>query len=101
LPYKILWSDSALERITEILDFIATENRAAARRIVDDLRDRVQRLADHPRLGRPLSDEMDPDLRRLVLGDYVVLYRIHEISQTIAIVAVRHFRQHSLRGEEV
>jgi toxin ParE1/3/4 len=101
LPYQILWSDSALERIAEILDFIAEENPATAQRAVEDLRGGVRRLADLPRLGRPLSDEMDPNLRRLVLGDYVILYRIHEASQTITIASVRHFRQRSLAGEEV
>lgn len=43
---------------------------------------------------------MDPDLRRLVLGDYVILYRIHKASQTLTIVSIRHFRQRSLAGEE-
>ena len=101
MAYQILWSDSALERIAEFLDFIAEENPAAARRVVEDLRDRIRGLADHPHLGRLLSDEMDPDLRRLVLGDYVILYRIHETSQTLTIVSIRHFRQRSLAGEEV
>lgn len=101
MPYQVLWSDSALERIAEILDFVAEENPAAARHVVEDLRVRVRGLADHPRLGRPLSDEMDPDLRRLVVGDYVVLYRIHEVSQTVTIASIRHFRQRSLQGEEV
>lgn len=98
MPYRITWSESALERMEEILDFL--EDAPAARRAAADLFSRVLVLADHPRLGRPLDDEVEPDLRRLVLGDYVLVYRIEERTQTISIAAVRHVRQRSLRGEE-
>jgi toxin ParE1/3/4 len=100
LSYQVVWSESALERIEEILDFLE-EERAVARRIVDDLFDRVQVLAEFPRMGRPLNDEVEPDLRRFVFGEYVLLYRVEERTQTISIGAVRHFRQRSLRGEDL
>ena len=32
MAYQILWSDSAMERSTEFLDFIAEEKPAAAQR---------------------------------------------------------------------
>jgi toxin ParE1/3/4 len=101
LAYRVLWSDSAQERITKIFDFIAEKNPTVARRVVEDLLDRVEALAAHPRLGRPLSDEMEVDLRRLVLGDYVIVYRLQETRQTVLIIAVRHHRERSLPGEEV
>jgi plasmid stabilization system protein ParE len=68
LPYQIVWSDSALERIAEFLDFIGEEDRATARRMLEGLRDQVRALADFPRLGRPLAHDVDPGLRRLVVG---------------------------------
>jgi plasmid stabilization system protein ParE len=98
LAYRIVWSESALERMAEILDFLA--DAPAARRAATDLFDRVQDLSEFPRLGRSLDDEVEPDLRRLVVGDYVLVYRIEEKARTISIAAVRHFRQRSLRGEE-
>jgi plasmid stabilization system protein ParE len=99
LSYRIVWSESALERMEEILDFL--EDAPAARRVAADLSSRIQALAEHPRLGRPLDDEVEPDLRRLVLGDCVLVYRIEERTKTVSIAAVRHFRQRSLRGEEL
>jgi toxin ParE1/3/4 len=73
VSYRVLWSDSALERITEFLDFIAEDNPAAAKRVIENLRLRIGNLAEQPRLGRPLSEGIDPDLRRLVVGKYVVV----------------------------
>jgi len=100
VSYQVVWSESALERITEFLDFIAEENPASARRVIQDLFARVQVLADHPRLGRLLSADVDADLRRLVVGDYIAVYRIQESRKIISIVAVRHSRQRSLPGED-
>jgi toxin ParE1/3/4 len=99
VSYRILWSDSALERITEFMDFIAEDNPAAAKRVVEDLRQRVGALAEHPRLGRPLSEGIDPDLRRLIVGKYVVVYRVQESRQIVDIIAIRHSRERSLPQE--
>ncbi|MFL6262185.1 MAG: type II toxin-antitoxin system RelE/ParE family toxin [Thermoanaerobaculia bacterium] len=100
MAYRILWSDSALERATEFFDFIAKENPTAAQRVVQDLFYRVEALAEHPFLGRRLSEETDPSLRRLVIGNYIVVYRVNEARQVISISAVRHFRQRPLPQEE-
>ena len=100
MSYRIVWSDSALDRVTEFLDFIAEDNPSAARRVVQDLFDRVEALADHPHLGRRLLEGVDPSLRRIVIGSYIVVYDVLEVRKTISIVAVRHHRQKLLPQEE-
>jgi toxin ParE1/3/4 len=74
VAFQIVWSDSALERITQFLDFMSEENPEAARRTVEDLFARVKVLAEQPRLGRRLTEGIDPDLRRLIVGNYIVVY---------------------------
>jgi toxin ParE1/3/4 len=100
MAWRIGWADSALERVTVFLDFIAEENPPAARRVIQKLFDRVDTLADFPHLGRPLLSGIDPTLRRIVFGSYVVVYQAVESAQTISIVAIRHSRERSLPQEE-
>jgi toxin ParE1/3/4 len=100
MAWRIVWSDSALDRVTVFLDFIAEENPAAARRVIQKLFDRVDTLADFPHLGRPLLSGIDPTLRRIVFGSYVVVYQVVESAQTISIVTIRHSRERSLPQEE-
>jgi toxin ParE1/3/4 len=97
---QIVWSDSALDRIIEFLDFIAEENPEAAQRVIAQLFNRVGVLAEQPRAGRRLSEDSDPDLHRFVAGKYIVVYRLQEARQTVTIVAVRHSRERSLPQEE-
>lgn len=89
-----------MDRASELFDFIAEENPAAARRVIQDLFDRVEGLAEHPLMGRRLSEAVDPSLRKLVVGNYIVVYQVNEIRETVWVVAVRHHRQRSLPQEE-
>lgn len=99
MSFRVLWSDSALDRAAELFDFIAEESPTAARRVINDLFDRVEVLSEHPQLGRRLSEGIDSALRRLVVGSYVAVYQVEESTQTINVVAVRHFRERSLPEE--
>lgn len=100
MSFRVLWSESALDRAAELFDFIAEENPAAATRVIQDLFDRVEAVCEHPRLGRRLSEHVDDSVRRLVIGNYVVVYQIEETSQVITILGVRHSRERYLPGEE-
>jgi plasmid stabilization system protein ParE len=87
-------------RVAEFLDFIAKDNPAAARRVIQDLFDRVAVLGEQPRMGRRLSAAADLEVRRLVARKYVVVYQVHEARKTITIVAARHSRERPLAEEE-
>ncbi|MEP7010703.1 MAG: type II toxin-antitoxin system RelE/ParE family toxin [Acidobacteriota bacterium] len=100
MSFRVLWSDSALDRAAQLFDFIAEESPAVARRVIEDLFDRVKVLSDFPQLGRRLSEEIDSSLRRLVVGSYITVYQVEEGTQTITVVAVRHFREKTLAEEE-
>ena len=100
MSYQIRWSESALKQASELLRFLAEENPPLAERVIEDLFRRVEVLREQPRLGRPLERRVLPDVRRLVLGHYIVLYHIGTSQEIIWIIAVRHSRQRSLREEE-
>lgn len=68
------WLRRALDDLQNIADFIEQENPAVARAFVSDVRDKTQRLAPFPFMGR--SSEK-PDIRELVVHQrYLVSYRI-------------------------
>ena len=93
MAYTIAWSDSALTRLTEILDFIAERNPAAAKRTVLEIMEKVELLADHPRLAPRFLGANDPDLRQLVAGSYRVIYQLNESRAEIWVLAVQHVRE--------
>ena len=71
-------------------EYIATDNREAADRLIDTLYQHFDRLAAFPRLGHPRSDLL-PDHPTLLFwpaGAYLIIYRPDR--QPIEIVAVTH-----------
>lgn len=101
MSFRVQWSASALDRLIEILDHIAQDRPGAAVRVVDDIQARVEILADFPRLGPAFSADSGPDIRRLILGNFIVVYQVRETKREISIIAVRHSRQRPLTLEEI
>ncbi len=101
MSFCVQWSASGLDRLIKILDFIAKDSPPAARQVVDDLLARVEVLAEHPRIGPVFSEESGPDLRRLILGKFIVVYQVQEPERTVSVIAVRHSRQRPLTMEDL
>lgn len=80
-------TESAKRDLGDIWLGIAVHNREAATRVVRRIDARIRQLPDFPEMG-PSRPEVAPDLRALVEGNYLILYRIEP--EQIVIVRVVH-----------
>jgi toxin ParE1/3/4 len=87
---RIIWSEAAIGNLVEIRQFIEKDQPAAARRMAQRILASVERLANHPHLGRP---GREPETRELIVAGtpYIIPYRIHR--NRLAILAVLHGAQ--------
>jgi len=70
------WTEKGLSDIARLYDFLATVNRPAAARTVQQLVAAPQTLLSNPRIGERL-EEFDPrEVRRLLIGNYEMRYEI-------------------------
>ena len=60
---EVIWAESALNDLDAIADYIALDNPKAARRLVQNIFEHVDRLQSHPRLG-----SKPQELKRLALS---------------------------------
>ena len=65
----------AVRDVDEIWEWIAAEDMAAADRLAARIAGATQRLADFPESGTP-RPELAGDARSVVVGSYLVLYRV-------------------------
>jgi toxin ParE1/3/4 len=68
-------SAPAASDLREIHAYIAADDPAAARRVLQDLRDAMHRLAEFPGLGHVRDDLADETLRVWTVHSYLVIYR--------------------------
>lgn len=73
---KVVWTEQAYVRLAEIHTFVASDNLAAADRLVARLIARGEALSRFPRRGRPVPELPDADLRELIVESYRVVYRL-------------------------
>ena len=75
---KLRWSEQARQDLVAIGRYIARDDRAAARRWVDQLRERARAAAEVPRAGRRVPEIGRDDIREVLLRSYRIVYAIRE-----------------------
>jgi plasmid stabilization system protein ParE len=73
---KVVWTEQALMRLTEIQDFITRAHREAAERLVRRIAERGEGLSKFPEMGRTVPELPGTGLREIIEGRYRIVYRI-------------------------
>ena len=88
---RILWSPLAIERASEIAEYIAQDNPGAAENWVNTVFKKVEELKSFPENGRVVPETDNRSIRGLVYGNYHIIYRVGE--SRLSILTVSHGKQ--------
>ena len=88
---KIIWSPLAIDKASEIADYIAQDKPSAAEKWIDTVFSKVEQLKSSPEIGRIVPEINDSQFRELIYGNYRIIYRIE--TKQISILTIRHGRQ--------
>lgn len=79
---KVRLTPVALKDLKDIRNYISEEllNKEAALRIINQIIESYEKLAEFPFMGRKLSAFIDvvSDFRFIITGNYVVFYKVEE-----------------------
>lgn len=97
MAYKVQISRDANADIDSVLSYLAVKlsNPDAARHLADELDHIYDQLSDHPRLFEQARDPMlcRRGYRKVVVGNYVLLYLIDDDRQLVTIVRLFYGRR--------
>ncbi len=88
---KIIWSSLAIDRVTEIADYIAQDNIDASNKWIENIFKEVEKLYKFPEIDRIVPEININNIRELIYGNYRIIYHLGK--QEISILTVRHFMQ--------
>lgn len=88
---KIVWSPLAMDRASEIAEYIALDKPSAAEKWIDTVFSKVEQLISSPEIGRVVPEIGNDQFRELIYGNYRIIYRIGKIQ--ISILTIRHGKQ--------
>ncbi len=88
---KLIWSPLAIDRVSEIADYIARDNINASVKWVEEIFNEADQLIEFPESGRLVPEIERYNIRELIFRNYRIIYQIKE--QEISILTLRHFKQ--------
>ena len=88
---KLNWSPFAVDRVTEIAQYIARDSPITAQKWVESIFQVVERLEQFPESGRVVPEIMHDDFREIIHGNYRIIYRLQ--GDSVSILSVRHGKQ--------
>lgn len=79
---RLRWATLALDDLEQLRDYLRLRDPAAARRVVEAVRERAKLLKQHPMAGPPLDIG---EARKLSVGryPYLLVYRVSDGEVTI------------------
>jgi toxin ParE1/3/4 len=88
---KIIWSPLAIDRASEIAEYIAQDKPSAAEKWINAIFSKVEQLKSSPEIGRVVPEIRNDQFRELIYGNYRIIYRIEKTQ--ISILTIRHGKQ--------
>jgi len=90
MAYRIVWSETALADLRDLVRYIARDDRKVAKRFGDLIVTKVQSLQNFPRIGRIVPEYREDCLRELIMAPYRIVYEIDDEATTLAILRIWH-----------
>ncbi len=88
---KIQWSPFAIDRVTNIAQYIAEDKPTAADKWIVSIFDAVGKLSSFPKLGRIVPELNVDEIREILHGNYRIIYQIS--SSVVEILTIRYCSQ--------
>jgi len=90
---KLEWSDAALADLNRFVEFLNREHPSLAAVVASEIVGKVQILAEHPRLGRPIAgrEEYRQPVLQVLGAAYVFQYRYDD--KSLVMLRVFHARE--------
>jgi toxin ParE1/3/4 len=88
---KIIWSPLAIDRASEIAEYIDQDKPSAAEKWINTVFFKVEQLKFSPEIGRVVPEIRNDQFRELIFGNYRIVYQIEK--KQISILTIRHGKQ--------
>ncbi len=89
---EVIWTEPAVQDLDSITEYIALDNPAAARELVQEVFDKIERLGIFPQSGRVPPELPNSVYREVVVSPCRIFYREDE-KRVLVLCVMREERQ--------
>ena len=90
MAFQIVWSQTAVEDLREIVKFIALDDAGAAASLANRILTRIERAAELPFSNRGVPERAERSVREVILKPYRIVYEVDDRRGAIHVLRVWH-----------
>lgn len=87
---RLIWSPKSLRQLDEIAHYIAVDSHVQAKRVVQRIFAKAERLTISPESGAVAPEFPDGSVREILVFRFRVLYRFMKSDDVVRVVGVVH-----------
>jgi toxin ParE1/3/4 len=87
---QIIWSQTAVEDLRQIVEFIALDDAGAAASLADRIVRRIERAAELPFSNRAVPEKAEKSIREIIWRPYRIIYQVGGKRDAIHILRIWH-----------
>jgi toxin ParE1/3/4 len=87
---RIIWSQTAVDDLRQMVEFIALDDAAAAASLADRILRRIERAAELPFSNRAVPEKAEESVREIILRPYRIVYQVDDRRDAIHVLRIWH-----------
>jgi addiction module RelE/StbE family toxin len=87
---QVIWSRTAVDDLRQIVEFIASDDTAAAAGLAERILRRIERAAELPSSNRAVPEKAEESIREIILRPYRIVYQVNSQRDAIQILRIWH-----------
>lgn len=85
---EVRWTPQSVDDLEAICEFISRDSSHYAQSLAESVVNAIERLRLFPLSGRVVPEKSQDDIREVILGNYRIIYRLHE--EMVEILTIHH-----------
>jgi toxin ParE1/3/4 len=87
---QIVWSQTAIDDLRQIVQFIASDDPVAAARLADHILRHIEHAAELPLSNRAVPEKAEESIREAILRPYRIIYWVDDRRGAIHVLRIWH-----------
>ncbi len=90
MAHQVIWSQTAVDDLRQIVEFIAQDDASAAARLADRILRHIERTAELPFSNRAVPEKAEESIREIILRPYRIVYLVDDRRDAIHVLRIWH-----------
>jgi addiction module RelE/StbE family toxin len=90
MAFKIIWSQTAVEDLKGIVQYISLDDVEAATQLADRILHRIETASELPLSNRMVPEKNEDSIREAILKPYRIIYHVDDKHSVIHVLRIWH-----------